>query len=42
MNFFFFSLGIRTLLTHREERGAGEENRRKEGNESKEVFLKKK
>lgn len=39
MTFVFFSLGTRTLLTHREERGAGEENRRKEGNESKEVLL---
>jgi len=34
---FFFSLWTRTLLTHGEERGSREENRRKEGNESKEV-----
>lgn len=44
MTFAFFQSGdkTRTLLTHGEERGAGEENRRKAGNESKEVFLWKK
>ena len=42
MTFVFFSFRTRTLLTHQEERGAGEENRRKQGNESKEVLHKKK
>lgn len=31
MTFVFFSLGTRTLLTHWDEKGAGEENKYEEG-----------